>query len=90
MPGAGWNKYAFKKAEELIGRHEISTVITTGPPHSTHLVGLKLKKELRLNGLPISGIRGQIYIIIPICFIPQLLKRIDRRRRGRFLKVLTG
>ncbi|MEZ4890517.1 MAG: glycosyltransferase [Crocinitomicaceae bacterium] len=43
----GWNKYAYKKAVELINEHQITSVITTGPPHSTHLIGLKLKKKFK-------------------------------------------
>lgn len=42
----GWNRFAYKKALEVIERENIDCVITTGPPHSTHLVGLKLKKKL--------------------------------------------
>jgi len=45
----GWNSFAFKKAVEVIKEHSIDTIITTGPPHSTHLIGLKLKKELGLK-----------------------------------------
>lgn len=36
-PRRGWNKYAFKKACELIELEGIRNVITTSPPHSTHL-----------------------------------------------------
>lgn len=42
----GWNRYAYKKAKEIIQAEGIQLVITTGPPHSTHLVGRKLKKKL--------------------------------------------
>lgn len=45
----GWNKYAYKKAKEIIAEYKIDTVITTSPPHSTQLVGLKLKKNLNIN-----------------------------------------
>ncbi len=45
----GWNKYAYKKAKEIIVEHDIDTVITTSPPHSTQLIGLKLKKNLNIN-----------------------------------------
>ena len=41
-----WNRHAFKAAMELIQIEGIRTVITTGPPHSTQLIGLKLKKKL--------------------------------------------
>jgi glycosyltransferase involved in cell wall biosynthesis len=44
-PRRGWNKYAFKKASELIEKEGIKHLITTSPPHSTQLIGLKLKKK---------------------------------------------
>lgn len=44
-PRRGWNKYAYKKACELIDAENISHIITTSPPHSTQLIGLKLKKR---------------------------------------------
>ena len=44
-PRKGWNSFAYKKACELIQSHNITTIITTSPPHSTQLIGLKLKKE---------------------------------------------
>jgi glycosyltransferase involved in cell wall biosynthesis len=45
----GWNRYALKKAQELINSEKIDCIITTGPPHSTHLVGLALKKKNSLT-----------------------------------------
>jgi len=44
-PRRGWNRYAFRKACELIEQKGIKHVITTSPPHSTQLMGLKLKKK---------------------------------------------
>jgi glycosyltransferase involved in cell wall biosynthesis len=44
-PRRGWNKYAFKKACELIESGGINHVITTSPPHSTQLIGLNIKKK---------------------------------------------
>lgn len=44
-PRRGWNGYAFRKACEIISKEEIDHVITTSPPHSTQLIGLKLKKR---------------------------------------------
>jgi glycosyltransferase involved in cell wall biosynthesis len=44
-PRRGWNKHAYKKACDLIENGEIKHVITTSPPHSTQLIGLKLKKK---------------------------------------------
>ena len=45
----GWNKYALEKAKEIILAHNIKTVITTSPPHSSQLIGLELKKVLNIN-----------------------------------------
>ena len=48
-PRKGWNKYALKKAVELIQKFNIDTVITTSPPHSTQLIGLKLKQKFKIR-----------------------------------------
>jgi glycosyltransferase involved in cell wall biosynthesis len=44
-PRRGWNTYAFKQACEIIEKEDIRHVIITSPPHSTQLIGLKLKKK---------------------------------------------
>ena len=44
-PRRGWNKYAFRKACSLIREENINHVVTTSPPHSTQLIGLKLKRR---------------------------------------------
>ena len=48
-PRKGWNKYALKKATELIRAFNIETVVTTSPPHSTQLIGLKLKQQFNIR-----------------------------------------
>ncbi len=50
-PRKGWKKFAVAKAKELIASENIDTVITTGPPHSTHLIGLELKSTLSIKWL---------------------------------------
>ncbi len=44
-PRKGWNRKAFRKACEIINSSEINNIITTSPPHSTQLIGLRLKKR---------------------------------------------
>lgn len=48
-PRKGWNKYALRKAAELIREFNIETVVTTSPPHSTQLIGLKLKQKFNIR-----------------------------------------
>ena len=45
----GWNDFAYKKAVKLLEKENIDTVITTSPPHSTQLIGLKLKETLNIK-----------------------------------------
>ena len=44
-----WNKYAYKAASKELLTNRYNAVVTSGPPHSTHLVGLKLKKKYNIK-----------------------------------------
>lgn len=46
-PRKGWNRYAYKKACEIIRTKNIKHIITTSPPHSTQLIGLRLKRKFK-------------------------------------------
>lgn len=46
-----WNKYALKAATLELKKNKYDWIITSGPPHSTHLIGLKLKKKFKLKWL---------------------------------------
>src|SRR5207248_1380751 len=41
----GWVKFAVKKAIEIIEKEKIETILISSPPHSSQLIGLKLKKK---------------------------------------------
>lgn len=45
----GWIKYAFEESCRVIEKENIDTILTTSPPHSVQLVGLKLKKKYKIN-----------------------------------------
>ncbi len=42
----GWVKPSVRFLGDYIKEHDIRTVITTGPPHSMHLIGLELKAKI--------------------------------------------
>jgi len=44
-PRRGWNPYAFREACKLIENYNITRIITSSPPHSTQLIGLKIKRR---------------------------------------------
>ena len=48
-PRKFWVKPSVKFLLDFIERNEIDVVVTTGPPHSMHLIGLELKKKLDIK-----------------------------------------
>jgi glycosyltransferase involved in cell wall biosynthesis len=44
----GWKPFAIKEASKIISNQKIDAIITTGPPHSTHLIGQVLKAKYKL------------------------------------------
>ncbi len=41
----GWVPYALKQADKIFEQNRPDVIVTTGPPHSSHLIGLALKKK---------------------------------------------
>lgn len=46
-----WVKPSISFLKTIIEKENIKTIITTGPPHSVHLIGLGLKKKLNVQWL---------------------------------------
>ncbi len=44
-----WVKPSVAFLTDYIAKHQIETIITTGPPHSLHLIGLQLKEQCRVK-----------------------------------------
>ena len=44
-----WIKKSADFLKNYLKKNKIETIITTGPPHSTHLIGLDLKNTLNIN-----------------------------------------
>ena len=75
----GWNRFAVKKAREIIIKNKIDAIITTGPPQSTHLIGYKLKME---NNIPwIADLRDPWTNVFYNSMFPRTegTKRIDKK-----------
>lgn len=45
----GWVKPSIQYLQKYISENNIDTIITSGPPHSLHLIGLGLKEKLALK-----------------------------------------
>ncbi len=46
-----WVKPSVSYLEKYIRENEIDTIVTSGPPHSLHLIGLELKQKMNLKWL---------------------------------------
>ncbi len=44
-----WIPLAIREADRILQQHHIDLILTTSPPHSSHLIGLSLKKK---RGIP--------------------------------------
>lgn len=44
-----WVKPSVSFLKDYLQKYQIDTIITTGPPHSLHLIGLHLKNDLNIN-----------------------------------------
>jgi len=44
-----WVKPSVKYLKKYIEENNINTIVTSGPPHSLHLIGLQLKKDLNVT-----------------------------------------
>lgn len=44
-----WIKPSISYLEKYVSEHKIDAIISTGPPHSTHMIGLGLKKKLGIR-----------------------------------------
>ena len=44
-----WNIHAYRAVAKVIKQHDVQHWITTSPPHSTQLIGLRIKKNFGVN-----------------------------------------
>ncbi|MFA6026244.1 MAG: glycosyltransferase family 4 protein [Ignavibacteriaceae bacterium] len=49
----GWYPFAVKFLKKLLNHEKFDAIITVGPPHSTHLIGLRLSKLFHIPHIPI-------------------------------------
>jgi glycosyltransferase involved in cell wall biosynthesis len=49
----GWYFTAVKKAKDYLVKNKIDAIVSIGPPHSSHLIGLKLSKKFSIPHIPV-------------------------------------
>ena len=51
-PRVGWVKPSIKTLLKYLQEHPVDAIVTTGPPHSVHLIGQKLHKKTGIPWIP--------------------------------------
>ena len=51
-PRIGWVRPSVKRLKKYLREHPVDVMVTTGPPHSVHLIGQKLHKALGIPWIP--------------------------------------
>ena len=51
-PRVGWVKPSVKTLLKYLKEHPVDAIVTTGPPHSVHLIGLRLHERLGTPWIP--------------------------------------
>ncbi len=49
----GWYLSAVNKGKDILSKNDFDAIVTIGPPHSTHLIGMRLSKLLRIPHIPV-------------------------------------
>lgn len=81
----GWVPFATLRGKKILKQHPVDLIITTGPPHSTHLVGHKLSQKYDLPW--VTDFRDPWTSIYYNKFLPRTKwsKRKDRELESRIL-----
>jgi glycosyltransferase involved in cell wall biosynthesis len=82
-----WNPWAYRAAAAQLRSSHYDAIITTGPPHSTHLVGLKLKRRFGIPWLAdfrdpwseIDYLRGTSRLMLTEMLDRRLEQKVVRR-----------
>lgn len=85
-PRIFWVKPAAKVLEDIILANKIDVVITTGPPHSIHLIGLKLKKKLGVKWVADFRDPWTTWILINSFYLSVFARRQHQKLERNVLK----
>jgi glycosyltransferase involved in cell wall biosynthesis len=86
-PRVFWVNPSVKFLHDFIQDHKIDTIITTGPPHSMHLIGYRLKKKnASLKWLADFRDPWSEWGFLDTLMVGTMARRIHRRLEGEVLK----
>jgi glycosyltransferase involved in cell wall biosynthesis len=81
----GWNHFAYKQCKKIIECEHIDAVITNSPPHSSQLIGYKLKKKFNIPWIADFRDPWTDIHYYPLMYHTRLAKIIDARMERKVL-----
>lgn len=85
-PRKGWTSHAIKKGKELLKKEHYDCIITAGPPHSTHLIGLQLKKEVGIKWIADFHDEWTSHWVLKQFYRTSFANKIDRNFETQVVK----
>ena len=87
-PKIGWVPTSVKKGKKIIKSKSIKAIITTGPPHSTHIIGRKLKKKFNIPWIiDFRDPWTSNYMVTELMKRTRLVRNIDKRLENRAISL---
>jgi len=86
----GWNRFALSEAKKILRDQAPEVIVTTGPPHSTHLIGYTLKKQLGIRW--VADMRDPWTNMYFNKMLPKtrLTQKIDKKTEDRIIQSADG
>ena len=75
----GWHFTAVPKGKEFLAKNKVDAIVSIGPPHSSHLIGLRLSKAFSIPHIPVLMDPWVDIIYYKNLKRSTLTKRIDNR-----------
>jgi glycosyltransferase involved in cell wall biosynthesis len=85
-PRKGWKPYAVKKGLALMDQYQIKTIITAGPPHSTHFIGKALKEKTNCKWIADFHDLWTDVIYYDMLYHLPIVKKIDKQLERQILE----
>ena len=89
-PRVFWVKPSIRFLKQYIKENDIDVVVTNGPPHSVHLIGLGLKKRLGIKWVADFRDPWSYWDLLPRLKTSSLAMRYHRRKERQVMSTCDG
>lgn len=82
-PRVGWVRPSVRFLRKYLREHPVDAIVTTGPPHSMHLIGERLHKALGIPWIPdFRDPWTDMYYLKHLPLLPSTWRKLRRQEQG--------